>query len=501
MAGSRPAFRGLARAILALAAALGGCAAPGADVHLAPLYTRIRTADGGVEVEALGGLVQRRRDAASGRFESATLGPLWSLDVAADRTWSSHFLVPLGYTSRRGGQGTSFLLPVYWWRETEREDGSSEWGLIALPGVLVRSNERQGTEVAWFPVAGSLSNFLTYDHIGFFLWPLYVQSRRGERVSRHFLFPILGWTQGGGEASLRLFPLFGRTRLEGRYRRSFYLWPILHFQRNYLGGGGEEPERVWWVFPLAGRKERGTYRATTVLWPFFGYARDPRSGFWALDAPWPFVRLQRGPGDVTRTRFWPFYGHMRGDGLESTTFLWPIGHVRHERGAAADRDSVYVVPLWQSWDRRDLETGEESAWRKLFPLFQYERRGEWERGSFPTLDPFGKNALVDRHFSWLWKLYEWEEKGEMRRERSLLGLWRREKDAGEDRASLALLWSRRRYAEGDRRVRETSLLLGLLRWRVTEGGGFDMLRPAFPGPGWPGDRRQPAADADGGGAR
>jgi len=28
-------------------------------------------------------------------------------------------------------------------------------------------------------------------------------------------------------------------------------------------------------------------------------------------------------------------------------------------------------------------------------------------------------------------------------------------------------------------------LFGLLRWRVTEGEGFDMLPVAFPGPGWP----------------
>ena len=32
---------------------------------------------------------------------------------------------------------------------------------------------------------------------------------------------------------------------------------------------------------------------------------------------------------------------------------------------------------------------------------------------------------------------------------------------------------------------ETSLLFGLLRWRVTSGEGFDMLPPALPGPGWP----------------
>ena len=484
----------LVLATLATLATLAGCVAPGGDVHLAPLYTRVATGDGGVDMEALGGLVRQRRDAETRRFESATVGPFWSLDVAENGDWLTHFFVPLGYTSHRGEQATSMLLPVYYWRKLQRADGSDEWSLIALPGVLVRANEEHGTEVGWFPVYGRFSGFLTYDHLCFYLWPLFVHSRRNDRVSRHFLFPVFGWTRGGGERSYRFFPFFGRSRLEGRYERSFYLWPILHFQHNYLGGGGEEPERVWWVFPALGRKTRGTYQSTTMLWPFFGYANDSRSGFWAVDAPWPFIRLQRGPEDVTRTRFWPLFSHVRADGLETTSFLWPIIHLRHERSASAARDSVYVVPLWQSWNRLDLETGERSSWHKLFPIFQHERVGTWERGSFPTLDPFWRNELIDRHFSWMWKLYEWEEQGEMRRERSLLGLWRREKDAGEDRASFSGLWSRRRYSKGDARVRETSILFGLLRWRVTEGEGFDMLRPAFPGPGWPAARIRAEAD-------
>ena len=65
------------------------------------------------------------------------------------------------------------------------------------------------------------------------------------------------------------------------------------------------------------------------------------------------------------------------------------------------------------------------------------------------------------------------------------GLYRREKGRGEDRRSIAGLWAKRRYREDGRTVRETSLLFGLLRWRVTSGEGFDMLPPALPGPGWP----------------
>jgi len=247
---------------------------------------------------------------------------------------------------------------------------------------------------------------------------------------------------------------------------------------------------VWWAWPLCGRKTRGTYQATTVLWPFLGYSNDSRNGYWALDAPWPLIRFSRGPGEARHTRFWPLYSFTRGDGLESTSYLWPIIRLRRERTTFAERDSVWVVPLYQQLHRTDLETGVKSSWHKAFPLFQHERNGDWSRGSFPTLDPFWRNELIDRHFSWMWKLYEWEEQGEMRRERSLLGLWMRERDAGEDRSSFSVLWSRRRYFDAGVRVKETSLLFGLLRWRVTEGEGFDMLRPAFPGPGWPAERRR-----------
>lgn len=468
-----------------------GCAGPGADVHLAPFYTRMNTGDGGVETEALGGFLQRRRNAESGRFESATVGPLWSTDVEENGDWVSHFLVPLGRSSGHGESGMSVLFPVYYYRKLERADGSKEWGLLALPGVLVRSNEVHGTEVGWFPFWGRFENFLTFDHLCFFLWPLYVHAERDERVSRNYLFPLVGWTRGGGETSHRLFPLYGRARREGRYDRTFVLWPFLQFQRNNLGGGDELPEHVWWIFPLAGRKTRGSWQATTLLWPFFGYASDPRSGFVAFDAPWPFIRYQRGPDDIYHARVWPLWSHWRGDGIENWSWLWPIGHYREERFPTMERDSLFIVPFWQSWERRDLLSGRRDTWQKLFPLYQHEREGEGTRGSFPTLDPFWKNKLIDRHFSWMWKLWEWEQEGPMRRERSFLGLWKRERDAGEDRKSITGLWSRRRYFEGRTRIKETSLLFGLFRWRVTEGEGFDMLPPAFPGPGWPAERHLP----------
>jgi len=503
----RPRVGALAQRTLPLWLALAtSCAAPGSDIHLAPFYTRANTADHRIEHEAAGGFYLKRIDPTDGTVEWIQYGPIWSnrphpVDEETgerEHGYVSHFLVPLGQATRHEDEAASVLYPLFIWGEKPEKDGTLTWQLAALPGLLMESNEVRGTQAGLFPLVGRFTEFVTFDRLIFIIWPLFIYAERESRVSYHFLWPILGWTTGGGEKSFRFFPFYSHTKWEGRFDRRFFLWPFFHYQRNHLGGGGEEPETIWMFWPVYGKRERGTFDAWTFIWPFFGYSRDPRSDFWAFDAPWPLVRFQRGPDDkVHRSRLWPFYSYVRADGLETTSFLWPLIQFRHELSEYMERDSTYYIPFWQSWDRTDLTTGQKSAWRKLWPLAQFERDGEWERGSFPTLDPFWRNELIDKHYSWIWKVWEWEQEREMRRERAWLGLYRRERGLGEDRRSVAGLWSRRVYLdEAGRGVRETSLLFGLFRWRVTEGEGFDMLTPAFPGPGWPAHGTESAREGE-----
>lgn len=479
-----PGLRYFAGARVLLVLGFAACAAPGSDLHLAPLYTRIATADGGTLVEAAGGLYrQHRRD--EGEFlEWRTLAPLYGIERQRNGDYTAEHPFLLGRTRKQGTELTSYLVPLYLgWNRTSSE-GQERSLLLTISGLMRQRIDDEATW-GWFPFYGRWQDLLTFDATTFALWPLYVRADRAGRVSQHVLWPLVGWTQGAGESSWHVLPLVGRARREGRYDRSYFLWPLFHWQRNFLGGEGEEAEKVWWFWPFLGHKQRGTYQSWTWLWPFFGYARDERSGFWALDFPFFLVRLQRGPDETKRTRFWPFYSHLQTTGLEVTNFLWPIVHVRHEDSPEAERDALAAIPVWQSWDRRDKVTGETSSWRKLWPLFRYEQQGDWRAGALLELDPFFRNDLVPRHLTSFFRLYEWEQEPAFRRERALLGLYRRERGRGEDRRSLAGLWASRRFEAEGQVVRETSLLFGLLRWRVTAEHGFDMLRPAFPGPGWP----------------
>src|SRR5687767_10267090 len=57
---ARSRATGLAGAACLVIACAAGCAGPGRDVHLAPLYSNLSTAGGGREVEALAGVMRVR---------------------------------------------------------------------------------------------------------------------------------------------------------------------------------------------------------------------------------------------------------------------------------------------------------------------------------------------------------------------------------------------------------------------------------------------------------
>ncbi|MFT5284076.1 MAG: hypothetical protein ACI8TQ_000227 [Planctomycetota bacterium] len=495
---------------LLLLGCFSSCVSSDADIHLAPLYTRLSSAGGGTKSEALFGAVIAERDRHDGPLDAWALRPLvgWErepdgpsgptpLENSKSRT---EFLYPLGSKNEgvRSSSNSFFPIYTYHWRKTK--DGE-RWTLLTLPGFWFARDSDGGSSTAWFPIAGHVEDFLTYDTINFFLFPLYANATRGEAKSQHFLYPILGWTFGGGESSHRFWPLYTHAEIDGVYDRTSVLWPIFHWQTNGKFLGADKAEHMWMVWPLFGKTRRQSFKSYSVAWPFFGYATDPRADFWALDAPWPLVRIQRGgqnPAAEERTRVWPFFSHFRGDRLESWNYAWPLVHKRKETYPLARRDSFYFLPFWQSWRRTDEETGTKTSWKKAWPF--YQRRIQNGRNRFSSLAPFPFHFDERFDFYWAWPFELWTSEEQLeeqiRSERAWGGLWRREVDRFEDRRSLTGLWSNRSYREAGRNVSETSLLFGLLRWRSIAGEGNDLMMPAFPGPGWPAVRHtEPLDDA------
>jgi len=488
---------GLVAGVLLLAA----CASLEQEKHVAPLFTEVSSAGGGTVVDALGGAILTRRDA-SGRAFVRAVRPFWFEDTPNEKVQLTRFLVPFGNGVETPSQETWRLLPIYHYNRRVL-DGKEQRTLIALPGIYW--SEREGRILrAWFPFAGVLEVFLSFDRIEFVLWPIWIRTERHGRVTTSFLWPIFSYTKNAGGPSWCVWPLYGRNYRAGMWDRRFFLWPVFHVQHNNLDGGPDQQETKWMVWPLLGRTQRGSYRGTTVLWPFFGYSRDPETGFWAWDGPWPLVRFQRGgKGDYERSRVWPFYGYYRGDGIELHSYLWPFLGTRHEEYRDLEKDSEYLIPLWQYRRTLRRSDGRTTERRKLWPIFWLATDGPNRSFAFPALNPLWHTPAIDRAYAWIWELFTENRTPRTRRQRSWLGLWRRELDEYEDRASLAGLWARRKYRRDGERVRETSLLFGLLRWRTGGSDSIQLLPPAMPGPGWPlvrssetWDRRAPSAGSE-----
>lgn len=498
---------GAARALLLGALLLAGCAGPGSERNLSPLYSSHSAAStrfrGGVpEVEALGGVGLLRQHPYTGERLYWAVRPLVSNRFEENGDRFAWFLPPLGFVVDKASEGRSAaqFLPLARYATNVEASGFVTKSLLILPGIYWATHEDGRFQKAFFPFGGVLEGFLSFDRLSFLLFPLWLRTERYGRKNDYVLWPFFSYARGTGGPGWRVWPLAGHNSWEGRYSRWFAAWPFLHFQRNGLQYPEDQHQRSWFVWPLIGHSRRGPATQTTVLWPLFGRTVDPETGFWAWDAPWFLVRFQGGdPDRATRQRVWPFYSRYEGDGLISRWYLWPLINRRHETYADGTKEATDVFPFWRSYTRtretiefggvtlepEDGPPGTE-RFRKLWPLGKAViGPGDRRRLAVIDLNPFQELGFVDEHYAWLWELYTRDARAEVVRERSWGGLWRREKDRDEDRRSLSVLWSARDYTRAGRAAKERSWLFGLLRYRSVEGEGFTLLRPAFPGPGWP----------------
>ncbi len=467
---------------------LFGCASPRSERHLAPLFTHLSVAGGDTEIELAGGAIQMRWDAGGGALNYWSLRPLYSWRKLQDGHSFSWILPPLGTRRVTPTEEVTQVLPITRYAQRTHPDGETTWSLLTLPGILWNKTKDGRVVRAWFPFGGVMEHFFSFDRVDFVLFPLFARTQRHGRTSYQFLWPFFSYSKGAGGPAWRVWPLAVNNRWEGRYDRKSFLWPLFTMQHNGIHKPERFQQRAWMVWPFFGMSKRGEARSWTTLWPFFGYTKDPRTGFWAWDGPWPLVVFQGGdPERAERKRVWPFYSYYQGDGLTSRYYLWPIYNVRHEDMREFTKDTRYLFPLWHGWTRTSKETGLVTTWAKLWPLFRrYHNREEDEvLRAFPCLNPFWRMQFVDEHYAWMWELWTEERKFEHYKQRSWLGLWRRETDLDEDRRSLVGLWARREYLRQGRPTTETSMLFGLIRWRSQEERGSHFLPAAFPGPGWP----------------
>ncbi len=410
------------RALLTAALALLGCAsAPDAPFARGvwPLYTADAREWAGVrEGRAVGSLV------AWGESDAArdwVVRPWLSFreEPAADR-WD--LLFPLAARERTAMRDESWLF-LFGHRETQADSlrYESRWGL-SFRGAT-ESGEGYG---GVFPFYGRFRERMGMDTITFALFPLFARGERGDYRETHVLWPFFSFGSGSGRSLLRVWPLFGVDRAEGRWRRSFWLWPLVHVANEHLDAPA--PAHTFWLLPFYGRRDVGTWETRFWLFPLLIRQRDrAQPGAGSLDLLWPIfswssdaagselvalrplVLRRRTPDSLRDTWLLGLLGRTRVQAPDLEERTWQLlfaGRVGYRRAPGLERRYADLWPLLRAGASVDAEGTERAFLRVPYLL---PMRG---------LEPDG----WQRHWNGLFELYERRVEGDERRSNLLFGL-------------------------------------------------------------------------------
>ena len=369
--------------------------------------------------------------------------------------WDFRALWPFVWATRHDESGRFHLFPVVWWdRRVDRSGGQPasnlDWSI--MPVLWGGADSARGNYFAVFPVGGLLKGKLGTKWIRFAAFPLWVDYEGQYYHSWNVVWPVFGVWRGPEARGWRVWPLYGVDSRDGRYRRTFALWPIFHHWQLALDA--PHPSETWVVFPFWMSHQGEGLNYYSVLWPFFGreHSWKTSNDFIEWHAPWPLISWTTGKS-IHGFKVFPFYGRRVGANGESRQVLWPLyvsetvdqaprrvttvtsalifRHVREEwTERTVDGRPVRVLPPLPP-ERARLATlrspaaSSEPAGRRkrpalpeearsqvstlLWPLFRYSRSERNER-FFTTFDPwpFRNREPFDRIYGPFVTLYRYE---------------------------------------------------------------------------------------------
>lgn len=298
------------------------------------------------------------------------------------------------------------ILPIYtYWRDVYEFSGGKESSTqyMLFPIIFGGNSTEEGGYFAIFPIGGELKHFLGRDRITFVLFPAYLSYAKDQLHQRNYLWPVLSFTEGGGNSGFRLWPLYGYFQKEHEYRSVFVAWPIYNYEEYDLDQA--QPGKRLLVFPFYAREDSSRRHYRAVLWPFFTYEQNLAGNYVERAMPWPFIIITRG--DVYRTQYWPLYGHKVTDAADTTFVAWPFWHRRFYKTADGVRRESMLLPFFSSRTEFSKEEDVLSHRTRAWPLWRFRR---YEDGStyFRTLSLlwFDDEQGFERQYAPLWTLYE-----------------------------------------------------------------------------------------------
>ena len=295
---------------------------------------------------------------------------------------------------------------------------------------------------ALFPLGGTIREFLGRDEIMFVLFPAFGKSRINDVKTTSVLWPIVSHTRGPGIERDRVFPIYGKSVLEGKYEKRFVLWPFWNSADYFYPGNSG---RAWILFPLCGQSKQEQEKTLWVIPPFFRFTKGEKQD--RLFCPWPFVQKIKSEPH-SKFYIWPLWGEDRyAAGPTLRTFLvWPLLWSEKTGDENLLKTRRMALPFfYQDYTvQRKADSSPEqrttvSNYWKIWPLMSWQREGDVSRFRMLEFWPLKNSAPVERNWAPLWTLYKRTNTDGVVRKDVLWFAWHSESDSVAERKEWSLL--------------------------------------------------------------
>jgi hypothetical protein len=399
-----------------MAAVLGGTAAAGS---LLPFYDNLTTDQGSF----------------------FAIRPFYSHTVVAEGQIRD-YLWPFYSRKEFKDEQTSRSLIFWYTHKFDSKDESPRNRNWLLPVYFQGRDVNGKGYFALFPLGGTIREFLGRDEIAFVLFPAFGKSRINDVKTTSVLWPIYSRTRGDGIQRDRVFPIYGKSVLEGKYEKKFVLWPFWTSAEYFYP---RDEGKSWILFPICGRAKMERESTFWVIPPFFRFTEGSRQN--KLYCPWPFIqKVESEKHD--KFYIWPLWGEDRyADGPNQRTFLfWPIlwsEKTEDSHLVKTRRMAVPFLSLERSFLREEGASQEEltevSNYWRIWPLMSWQRDGEVSRFRLLELWPIKNSAPIERNWTPLWTVYKRTNADGVVRKDVLWSVWHSEREQAVNRKEWSLL--------------------------------------------------------------
>jgi hypothetical protein len=368
-------------------------------------------------------------------------------------------------TRRSRPLGTDFqLLQLIRWSTTQTSGGSTDWMVAPIFAYQGKRPDRD-KGFAFFPLYGSLNQFLGQTHLRFTLFPLWLSVERNQIARHYILWPLFGWVTAASEGAprahgWRFWPIYGELVQEGIRDERFVLWPFFIHERLHLNTNA--PDEHLFLIPFYTATRSPDAESVGVLWPlWFGRVVKHPSHYTEWDLPWPLIQFGSGDEKTIR-RVFPFYseqsqtrtvellGKTERVRSSSRLLLWPLYHSTSEVGPDWQRSRDRLLLLLYS-DIRTKQANKGDGRRiDLWPLFTYNKTpdGAVTFQTLAPIEPFLNTEPITRNYSPLWSLATYRHSG--------------------DTSEFSFLWGVIRWTAIERERRLRLLFLPAIHWTSNE---------------------------------